>query len=616
MSVAAAPTSPNAFATRFANRPLTRVRVTDAVALGALGLWSLVLLIATWGTWGDPTMDTGYDLLAASRTAHGELPYADYVYAYGPVGPFLLGGIYAITGVAVWPAVALGIVLAVAVIGLTYLVARLLVGPGAAALAGALVATLAFSSANNSYVLPHSTSAPLVTALVLGMVLCLASGRERAAGSVAPRSALGAGLLLGLAAITRLEIAVPVGFGVLVWLGFTSWRWTEDRAAIRASALRIVVPALAIPLVVYGLLLTQVSLHDLLYENLYPRSLFEAGGHVLIDAEMPLTVGSVVALAGRFALYVAGVAAVGVVVVQAARSDARGRIARAALLAGAMVVLALLLAKPETVRFYLRYAYLWIPAGAAAGTALLAWRAWRAPRSREEQVALLAAAILTAVTIKGYAAFDAYPNAKFPARASVYLLPLAAPLLAWLHTRVLPGPAERPVASVARAAGMGWLALLVAVSAGLAVRDAGFETETVSGSHGSLTARPSQGRALQGAVDAIEGNTRSGDTILVAPQLTALYVLTDRTAPLPQLSLLPGALADDAAQDRAIAAMSDVRLVVADRTPLAAYGHGAFGATFDRRIAAWLRTDFHLLKTVKGDGTRPRLINIWIRTSA
>jgi hypothetical protein len=85
---------------------------------------------------------------------------------------------------------------------------------------------------------------------------------------------------------------------------------------------------------------------------------------------------------------------------------------------------------------------------------------------------------------------------------------------------------------------------------------------------------------------------------------------------LPQLSLLPGALADDAAQDRAIAAMADVRLVVADRTPLTAYGHGAFGTTFDRRIAAWLHTNFHLLKTVKGDGTRPRLINIWIRTSA
>src|SRR5215468_1675386 len=100
----------------------TRLReatASDAVMLGAVGVFTLVLLALTWGRWGDLTMDTGYDFLAAARTAHGELPYVDYVYFYGPTAPLLLGGLYAITGAAVWPAIAIGLVLSVAAIYLT-----------------------------------------------------------------------------------------------------------------------------------------------------------------------------------------------------------------------------------------------------------------------------------------------------------------------------------------------------------------------------------------------------------------------------------------------------------------------------------------------------------------
>ena len=116
-------------------------------------------------------MDTGYDLLAAARTAGGELPYVDYSYFYGPVGPLLLGGIYAVTGAAVWPAAALGLVLSAIATAQTYRLARRFAGPMAAAAAGALVASAALSSANNSFVLPHSTSAPLAIVLALAAIL-------------------------------------------------------------------------------------------------------------------------------------------------------------------------------------------------------------------------------------------------------------------------------------------------------------------------------------------------------------------------------------------------------------------------------------------------------------
>jgi hypothetical protein len=61
--------------------------------------------------------------------------------------------------------------------------------------------------------------------------------------------------------------------------------------------------------------------------------------------------------------------------------------------------------------------------------------------------------------------------------------------------------------------------------------------------------------------------------------------------------------------------MGDVRLVVADRTPLTLYDHGSFGTTFDPVIADWLRTEFARVASPHGDGAAPRTLDVWRRTS-
>ena len=63
----------------------------DLLAGGAAALFALVLLVATWGTWGNLNQDTGYDAVAGARLADGELPYVDYLYYYGPLGPAARG---------------------------------------------------------------------------------------------------------------------------------------------------------------------------------------------------------------------------------------------------------------------------------------------------------------------------------------------------------------------------------------------------------------------------------------------------------------------------------------------------------------------------------------------
>jgi hypothetical protein len=584
-------------------RPAATLRTwaaSDRIARAALAAVFVVLAAATWGTWGDLTMDTGYDLLAASRTAAGELPYADYTYWYGPVGPMLLGGIYAVTGTAVWPAIALGLILAALATALTYQLARRFAQPAAAAAAGALVACAALSSANNSFVLPHSTSAPLAIVLALAAILWLTAEPLTAAHG---RRLVGAGMATGLVAVTRPELALALFGAVAVWLAVAVWNAGDRRAAVRAAA-RVALPALAIPALVYGAFLTAVSPHELVFVNLYPRAFVRAAGHVVLDAHAPLTAASFAKLAARVVAYAALACALFAAGLAIAAGGRLRTLAIVAVGVGALGACALIAARPETVRYYLQYGYNWIPAGAWLAAAALIWRSRAGGTSdTAARTGLLVALTLGAATVNTYASFNPFPNALFP-EATPFVLPLAAAFVVWLHVHVL-GGRRAAVAAV----GTVWIAVLALASAGLMVKDAREETVTVRGAEGSVTARPADGPALQRALDAIAQRTRPGEPVLLAPQLTALYVLADRPDPLPQLSLLPGALATAADEDQAIARMRDVRLVVTDRTPLRTYAHGPFGTTYDRRIAAWLEREFERLPA-PAEG---RPIEIWIR---
>lgn len=572
--------------------------MSDAVVIAGLTVWTVALAVATWGTWGDPTMDTGYDLLAGARTASGDLPYGDYTYFYGPVAPLLLGGIYSITGAAIWPAIALGLALAALAVALTYRLARVFVAPLPAGLAAALVAPVTVSSANNSYVLPHTFSAPLAIVLALGALVLLTGWARNGGGR---GRLLAGGALLGAVAITRPEIAGSMYAGVALWFAFLVWR--DGRSALR-SGLTVLAPAAAVPLAVYGAMLAVVPLGELLWDNLYPRAYIDAAGSVVLKLHAPLTASSFAELAAHALAYGAGIAAL---LAAGAALQAGGRARTLVLVAaggGALAFLAVLAARPDTVRFYLQWGWAWVPAGAWVAAGALVWRG----RSSESRAALLPVLVLAVVATSIYADFVPTPNALHP-NTVAYVLPIAAVFLAWLHGHVLARDAGTA------ALGAGWLAVLAVAAGVLVVHDARQETETVRGAHGTLTARPADAAALQQVLTTIERTTRPGEPVLFAPQLTSLYVMADRPNPLPELSLLPGMLPTREDEDRAIARMKDVNVVVVDRTPQTTYEHGAFGTTFAAGLADWLRRDFSRTATVIGSGPEPRTLDVWTRSS-
>ncbi|HEY6890159.1 MAG TPA: hypothetical protein VI300_20315 [Solirubrobacter sp.] len=582
---------------------VSAVRRAELVAPAVVALGFVALVVLTWGTWGDLAHDTGYDWVAAQRVADGQVPYADFPYIYGPLGVGLLGGAFALLGSGTGAVIALGLVVATAAVAITYRLGLVLAGPVGAALSAGAAAVAAVGTGNMGLISPHAVVASVAVVLSLAAVL---SAARFATSEHRPWLVL-IGAATGLGLLTRPEFAGALVVAPALWLGLRVLRADARSRALKDAAIWAAVAA-AIPVVVYGFFLTQIGPRDL-WDNLFPSAQLAAGSDKILKASAPMTPGSIAHLLGDLGVYAAFAAAM----VGAAMLIGRGGIVRklvlAAVVIGAVGFLGALVANPEAIRSRLDFAYAWIPAGAALATLVLAWHA--RDKAREwtvrDQAALLLATLLTVVAAKTYAAFAPYPNPRF-AQFAVYALPLAALFMAWLHVEVLPR-----WSAPARGLGIAWLAALLAAGVVLVANDGRDETVTVSGPGGSLTATPDQGAAYQAALTAILKNTKPGDPVLLAPQMTALYTLSDRTDPLPAISLLPGTLADAGAEDAAIARMHDVRLAITDRRRLTEYGQGAFGVTYDRRLGAWLRSDFRRVATLRGVGTDAVTLDLWQR---
>jgi hypothetical protein len=558
-------------------------------ALGGLFLLVAIAAAATWRTWGGLDNDTGYDFVIGDRFAHGELPYVDSVYYYGPLAPALLGLAARIGGAGVAPFVALGLVIACAIVLATYALGRAAAGTLGGFLAAALVVPAAFGANQFSYVLPHTSAATVGILTVLAALLALV----RFAATNNERWLAAAGFAGGLATLTKPEFALAAIAACALWL------------ALRRSAREVVLvagPLLAVPVIVYGAFLTQVSAHTLVFDNLDPRDFLNAAGNTMLKARAPMTASSFLSVGLKLALYGAGVLAL-FGLARLLRS--RPRATAVGLATAAIVAAAAAVADPEALRHGLLYAWGWIPAGAAVALLLAPRQQRPVAVARHAQLAALAALVVLAATT--YAAFYA---TSFAPQMAIYALPLAAPFLARIHLVELARSREM------RLLGAVWLAALAAAGLGLALKDARRESATVQGPGGALRDTPANVAAYQGALGWIERTTKPGEPILLAPQMTWLYAISERTNPLPEVSLLPGALSGGGRERRALVRLEGVgvRLAVIDRRTFAGYGHTSFGGSFDRGIDAWIRRNFRRVATfTAGSDPESAHLEIWRR---
>lgn len=578
----------------------------EVVAVSGLAFYITVLFALTWRTWGDLDTDTGYDTVAASRIADGDVPYRDFIYYYGPLAP-ALGALIQLVGLSpLSAAIALGLAVTAAILAATYVLARSFVGILGASLATAITAAVALIPNNYNFVLPHTAAATIGLLCVLLLLITLGRATD------VPRTGalLAAGTAIGLAALTKPEPAAAALLAGLAWVIVQRSRGASPRAIGFLAA-----PALVIPGVVYGVFAAVAGVHTLLLDNLYPRDVLQAGGDVLLRVRMPLTFESVIELGGRTVLYGVGCAAIALAALALGRGGRTRVAAMAATLAAGFAAVALSLARPEALRHGLQFVYAWIPAGVLIALIVLIVRRRRVGSSAAVERGIVALTALFVLALSTYGAF--YLHAPHPQMA-VYAVPLAAIFLARLHLR------ELAVGRAGVIIGAAWLAFLAAAGTGLALKDARIETVLVKGPGGSLAETPDEAALYTGALNWIERKTDENDRILVAPMLTGLYTLSGRSSPLPEIALIPGALPSAADEERAIERLRAARvpLVVTDDREWPGYGHSSFGGSFDRELAAWIRRNYARAAVIRApahetfDGNHPeRTLSVWLRRS-
>lgn len=583
----------------------TRFRIgvrADTAALVGLSALIATLVGLGWGTWGDVGRDTGYDLVAGARVAHGAVPYAGFVYYYGPLAPGLLGLAAWLWGAGLAPALGVGLALTVAIVLATYALGRTWLSPAGSALAAAITAAVALEPTNFSFVLPHTYAAPLAVLTTLLFLISLA--RFAARGN--RMWLLAGGFSAGLVALTKVEFEAAVLLALVAWLVL---RARAGLGNIREAAL-LAGPALLVPAAVYGGFLTVVSPHRLFLHNLYPVDQFRIAGNAVLRIHAPLTASSFLQLGARLILYAAGIGLMLGLGLALERARRRRYLAWGCVTAGVACAVAAAAAKPETLRYYLEFVYGWIPAGAALAVVYLLWRFFRR-RSLwrpQDEVELAGAVVLSVLAAETYAGFFMQTTRAQPA---VYAIPFAALFLARLHLGRL------AVSRSVLVLGGIWLVFLTVAAVGLTLKDVRTESATVRGPGGAVSAKPADAALYNAALSWIARETKPGEPILLAPQLTALYTLSGRQDPLPEISLLPGALPTPRSEQAAIRRLERerVRLFITDRRRFSEYGQSTFGASFDRILAGWIRQHAaHLATLASPAGAQSHTLDIWLRS--
>jgi hypothetical protein len=547
----------------------------DATTLAALGALFALVTALTWRKWGVPEIDAGAELTTADLVAHGAMPYDDVRYYYGPLGLYGLALTFKVLGTSFTAAYVFGLAQAAAILGTFYALARHWLRPAAAGLSTAVLLGIGFSGTAFNFVLPHTNSATAGILCLLAMLLALAHRRPALAGVAA-----------GLVGLTRPEFAA-VAAGVAACFVLGHWR-DHGRAATVRAAVRLALPAVAIPVAVLGFFAAQAGAARLFWENLWPADFIRVAGFKTQQHWMPFTLESFAALAGRAIVYGGLLACLIAAAAGARRARGAARIAAAWPLAagGALLgaaVLALDLGAIEDDIGHLTLGMTWLPALAFTAAAWCAARFLRRGPSPLGGSWAADLALVGAAAALGLRAYNAF--ATEGSYAVYYAAPLVL-LLGILHERV----GDRWPA--ARAAALGALATVAAGLVSYALLGLySDQTTAVETPRGTFVTTSDAAPAIAGAVRAVTAATQPGDPILAAPADGGLYFMTGRRPALYEAMLLPGLL-DAAADERAaISAIrrNRVRIAVIGARDFSVWGWPRFGTDYNGTLGAYLR---------------------------
>lgn len=572
-----------------------RLRVLAAAA--PLAALLIALAGATWRRWPDVLIDFGQQLYIPWRLAEGERLGRDLLYFHGPLSQHLNALLFRLFGVSFSTLIGANLVL---VALLSWILARLvrrasdrLTGVVAAATFLALFAFAQYVMVGNyNFIAPYTHEATHGLLFGAGMLLCL--GRFLRRGGRVPAAV--AGLLLGLALLTKVEAAVAA-LAVAAAAVLVAALRPEDRSRRLRGLLPFAAGAVVPPAAFLAWFLTYLP--PAAAARAAAAGFLALGGdvtrlafyrHVLGIDDLP---GNLLGLARSATTF--GFGALMLVVVDRVLAP-RARPVLWGAAAGLAFFLALTVAGMA----------IWVelpralPLVAAAAIALSLWRLLlpgavsRAERARREAVLLLAVWGLAA-SLKGILNLHLYHYG--------FTLALPATMLALvllLHEGPVWRAARVPGAGVVfRWAGLGVVAAALLFHVRWTMELAGLRTFPVGRGGDRIVAFAPDvapaGPVAAGAIEWIDRTMPAGATLVTLPEGIMLNYQTRRVSTVP-FANFASAEAILFGQDRMVEALErrppDFVAFVARRT--GELGTGRFGAVpgYGKRIVDWVQARY------------------------
>ena len=567
----------------------------------------VAMLTVSWRRWTSPIADSGREMDLPLRLLQGEWLYRDVHHIYPPFAPYFNSLLYRIFGAHLDVLHVAGIVCSAVIVALCYRIARRLFEPTEAAIATIAVIVFCIFKPAGNLIQPYAFAALYACVCSLGVLLLLL----RHAESRRSLELIFAGLLIGLAAITKQEFALAAAATVVTTL-LIQWFSTPKSQLLTpksflADLLFVVVPAALIVFPVYGWMFSklgwQMLVEDchLFYTHLPASLKFYNAQRTGLDRPL-------LSLAQMLGAAAVAFAALSFVVML---GDRRRKVLKWSATALVASFTAIAIIKQIVGNQWDGSPLRALPVLLLAIIGAACWRVFRVPPSggwRGEQPPEGGTLNTTLFIIAVYSfAVLARVALRVPSGGAFggFFLPTSLILFCYLFWRILPGAMERwtaDAASVRRTLLFGRALLIVtilvgAVTFGIRYRK-NFNVE-IRAERGHLFAPKVTGREIAEALSFINSATQPGESIAVFPEGNDLAFLTGRRIPLRHQILIPGLMNERDEQEAIRRLQQDrVRYVLIVNRPMREFGLEAFGRDFYTQLGGWIESNYRLAKVI------------------
>lgn len=555
--------------------------------------WAAMLLVS-WRRWTAVIADSGREMDLPLRLLNGELLYRDVHYLYPPLAPYLNAQLYRCFGAHLDVLHASGVVCSLLITWLCYRSARRIFTVAEATLATTAVVVLCVFKPAGGLIAPYAFAALYGTVYALGTLLLTLRYAEQGRR----RELLGAGVLIGLAMITKLEFALSGAATVaaaLCYLHRAHWQKLFGQLAVAAA------PALLIALPVYAWLLQIVGWQTLVedchifYTHLPAPLIFYNAQRTGLDRPW----FSFVQMLGAAAICVTILSVITLL------SDWRRKVFKPAvlILGGALLTAAF-------VRLLVGEQWDGSPLRALpfllVALLILLWRRGGTDFSLCLPAPVAQTKVCATFIIAAYSlAMLARVALRVPSGGAFggFFLPTALMLFFYLFLVALPEwlrARTQDALTMRRAQWWGRALMVVTVLATASIFGVRYRrnyTYEIEAPRGHLFAPPHSGPAIHEALDFLQKQTRPDQAVAVLPEGSDLTFLARRRMPLRHQIMIPGLLSE---QDEQTAInqlqQQDVRYVFIVNRPLREFGGEAFGRDFYTTLGSWVDAHYQVVK--------------------